>query len=66
MTTKVTVSPSGHRVRVEIWDLTWDSKTRSFGSPEKTSESILEIGDPDFVQYATTTREIRVVDLEPK
>lgn len=58
MTTKITVHMAGHNVLIRTIDRYATSKT--------VGEQIVRIGEePPNHLYATTTRTIEVVDLEP-
>lgn len=63
MTTNVVVHPHSHDVLVETWDRQYDAETRGLGDFKKTSDRVVKIGEGETF-YSTTTREIRVVDLE--
>lgn len=58
MTTNITISPAGHRVQVSTLD------TYVRGEEPTVLTQTLEPGSPAVTFYATTTREIRIVDLD--
>ena len=60
MTTNVDVKIVGHAVLVQVWD---HHEGRSHIAYEKVYVPGQEV--PPYELYATTTREIRVRDLEP-
>lgn len=59
MTTAIKVKPVGHRVLVEIFDKSRDTKRW-----KKTDYKVLEMGVEEQTFYSTTTRCIRITDLE--
>ena len=66
MTTSVEIRPASHKVRVQTFDRVWDDKAGKLKDEfVMTNEQVLNPGDATLQVYATTTREIRVVDLEP-
>ena len=66
MTTSVEIRPAGHKVRIQTFDRVWDDKAGKLKAEvEMVNERVLNPGDATLQVYATTTREIRVVDLEP-
>jgi hypothetical protein len=64
MTTNVIVQPHSHDVMVEVWDREYDHETNKVSETfKRTSEQLVRIGESETF-YSTTTREIRIVDLE--
>ena len=65
MTTKVTVEPAGHHVRITTTDHYMLKHESGHETPHLNETSIvLKPGQPAFTGYATTTRMISVVDLD--
>lgn len=64
MTTNVVVQPHSHDVMVETWDRAYDRNANRVSDEfTKTHQQLVRIGEGETF-HATTTREIRVVDLE--
>lgn len=62
MTTKITITPSSHRVRVREIDRYEDLS----GRQTHTVEKVLERDEGEYTVYATDTRTIEVVDVWPE
>ena len=66
MTTNVEIRPASHKVRIQTFDRVWDDKAGKLKAEfAMVNERVLNPGGATLQVYATTTREIRVVDLEP-
>ncbi len=65
MTTTIKVTSHNYPALVQVYDRVWDAEAQAMSADVKvTAESVLKPADGERTFYCTTTREIRVTDLE--
>jgi hypothetical protein len=62
VTTAVKIEPTGHPVLVKTVDRYTDGEGRQYTA---TTEVVLRPADPPYTTYATTSRTVEVVDIDP-
>ncbi len=65
MTTTIKVTAHNYPAWVQVYDRVWDAEAQAMSADVKvTAEGVLKPADGERTFHCTTTREIRVTDLE--